>query len=494
MKKLVCYLCFVIFANLSFALPNMFLYFTDEELFFEIKDNAIYSEDAECFATIQDGKLYEPENNAYVGTIEETDVSIKLNISEEDAPMFYFEFDKKTGYINKSISYIDGVIDSSMTYEYKKGKLSKIIYYNQYNLLDCSIEYEYDKKTGRKIKESEYDNNDSPKTQTLYDKNTGKMVERITYNPNSKKPTKWTFLSFDEEGTYTLNENYYLNTEITSYWQLEDYETDSKDNPIEWNETYSARIRKYDFTANDAGYTYIKMLKDKHYLSELSFTLCDKNSNLYYCFDIDENNEIDISSCYEIELIRKPKNYPAMNKSGKGNGPFGLDIGMTYDEIKAACDGNEPEHIADDRYYIKPKKSHPLFEKYIVWISDSVGLYYIKGISRDIQTSNYGTEAKREFDKILSPLEKKYGKFKKTDTVKSDYYLKDSQYWMSALRDGARTYRADWFVTKDNYRDYDGLAGILLGIDAVTSLKAYIWLEYEFLNHDDARNALDDVL
>lgn len=67
---------------------------------------------------------------------------------------------------------------------------------------------------------------------------------------------------------------------------------------------------------------------------------------------------------------------------------------MTYDEVKEACGGSEPEHIADNRYIVKPKKSHPLFEKYIVWISDSVGLYYIKGISRDISTTSYGTEVK----------------------------------------------------------------------------------------------------
>ena len=40
-----------------------------------------------------------------------------------------------------------------------------------------------------------------------------------------------------------------------------------------------------------------------------------------------------------------------MNKSGKGSGPFGFSIGMTYDEVKAACNGVEPEHIRDDRYY-----------------------------------------------------------------------------------------------------------------------------------------------
>ena len=115
-------------------------------------------------------------------------------------------------------------------------------------------------------------------------------------------------------------------------------------------------------------------------------------------------------------------------------------------------------------------------------------------MSHDIYSSDYGTEPKREFEKILTPLEKKYGKFSRIDTVKSDYHFKDDKDFMMSLRDGARTYRAEWYATKDNYQDYDGLIGILLGINVSSFSKAYIWLEYEFLNHDDAKDALNDVL
>ena len=61
-------------------------------------------------------------------------------------------------------------------------------------------------------------------------------------------------------------------------------------------------------------------------------------------------------------------------------------MGMTIEDVTKACGGNEPEYISDDRYYIQPVKSHPLFEGYVVWISETEGLYYIKGISREIQT------------------------------------------------------------------------------------------------------------
>lgn len=104
-------------------------------------------------------------------------------------------------------------------------------------------------------------------------------------------------------------------------------------------------------------------------------------------------------------------------------GPFGLDMGMTIEDVTKACGGNEPEYISDDRYYIQPVKSHPLFEGYVVWISETEGLYYIKGISREIQANSYGTEVKQEFAKLLSPLERKYGNFEIIDEIVSDDVL-----------------------------------------------------------------------
>ena len=103
-------------------------------------------------------------------------------------------------------------------------------------------------------------------------------------------------------------------------------------------------------------------------------------------------------------------------------GPFGFSMGMTLDEITVACNGAEPKYIGDDRYYVQPAKSHPLFDGYVVWVSETSGLYYIKGISKEIKTTDYGTEVKQEFSKLLSPLERKYGKFKKQIRLKKTLY------------------------------------------------------------------------
>ena len=540
MRKIFTFILLLSVNLFSFALPNMKLY-EEGKFVYEIKNDKLLDKGGEQQYIVKDGKLFFDEELASVGTVAEKNDTLIFDYYIGDKlyrhceynktsgflvlEEAYFwgkittEYDERTGLKNKVSYYENEKLDSYTIYEYEKDKLSKSLYYKSDGSLESFsqitydkktgnmvlesvfdadkhlvLSYEYDSKTAKRIKTTEYNGNGTLKSETIYDKKSEKPTERLIYNENGKKPVKWTFLKFTDEGKYDLSDDFYLNSLFCWYSDLEKYADDSKKEPIDWNENYSAIIRKFNFNENTICFSYIENLKRSRYLSSSSFTLCNKNSNIFYCFTTDENDEIDLSSCYEIELIKKARDYPAMNKSGKGKGPFGFDIGMTYEEVKEACGGSEPEHISDDRYYVKPKKSHPLFEKYIVWISDSVGLYYIKAISQDIYSSDYGTEPKREFDKILSPLERKYGKFTKTDTIKQDYYWKDEKYWTQALRDGARTYRAEWYVTKDNYHDYDGLSGILLGIDAKTSSNAYIWLEYEFLNYDDAKDALNDVL
>ncbi|MCM1320535.1 MAG: hypothetical protein NC041_03210 [Bacteroides sp.] len=543
MKKIF-FAGFVLFlTHLCFAIPNMKLY-ENAEFLYQISDNFIYDENGDLVFEIRGNELYceneyagtiiedddilsmdfyfeSEENRAYLESSKKTGFLLILRLTEEEK-CFVSEYDEKTGLKKKRSCYADGQLDSYGLYEYENGKIAKISYYHADDSSDGYYRFVYDKRTGCKISESEFDadnhlvqtieydfatekrtrklnyNDDgSVKAKTVYDKTSGNAAERFVYGANAKKPTKWTFIPFDDDRNYALNKDFYLNADFCRYGELKRYSEDSKTEPIEWNDLYSAVVRKYDFNERVAGYSYIENLIRARYLTEYPFTLCSSNSNLYYCFAATDDDKIDLSSCYEIKLIEKPRNYTAMNKSGRGSGPFGFDIGMSYGEIKEVCGGSEPEHIADDRYYVKPKKAHPLFEKYIVWISDSVGLYYVKGISRDISASDYGTEAKRQFSNLLAVLEKKYGRFSLTDTIAPDYYWKDEKHWMQALKDGARTYRAKWSVTKENYENFNGLCEIMFGINSAnkySASEAYIWIEYEFLNYGDAKEALNDVL
>lgn len=178
-----------------------------------------------------------------------------------------------------------------------------------------------------------------------------------------------------------------------------------------------------------------------------------------------------------------------------GNGPFGLEQGMSHEDISSIGGGVQLSHIDDDRYLVIPPKSHPSFGQYVVWLNEHQGLYYIKATGTTIKSSDYGTELKREFHNVLAPLEKKYGKFTLIDTIAPDFILSDQQYWLYALRNGARTYQAHW-EAPDNNPKYNNIEEIWLGIESKNSYsdEGYIWIEYKFSNADEARDSFDDIL
>lgn len=47
-------------------------------------------------------------------------------------------------------------------------------------------------------------------------------------------------------------------------------------------------------------------------------------------------------------------------------GPFGLEMGMSLQQVKNACGGTEARLIDDDRYYVEPLQKHSAFEGYII--------------------------------------------------------------------------------------------------------------------------------
>lgn len=58
-------------------------------------------------------------------------------------------------------------------------------------------------------------------------------------------------------------------------------------------------------------------------------------------------------------------------------GPFGLEMGMTLEEIKEKCGWNNVEHIEEDMYKIKPPRSSIFFDTYCVFVDDTFGLHSI---------------------------------------------------------------------------------------------------------------------
>ena len=174
--------------------------------------------------------------------------------------------------------------------------------------------------------------------------------------------------------------------------------------------------------------------------------------------------------------------------------PFGLKMGMTIKEIYEQCD-DFPSFVKDDIYLIKPKKSHPLFDYYAVYVNDKTGLYQIKAISASISTNQYGTELQNAFNNVKDRIAKTYGTPKIIDTIASDVSAFDrkDKYWFMTLKDGARELYALW---DDNSTLTDNLEIIVLDCVADSgylSGESHLMLRYFFRNAKDVQDEQDDV-
>lgn len=177
-------------------------------------------------------------------------------------------------------------------------------------------------------------------------------------------------------------------------------------------------------------------------------------------------------------------------------GPFGLSNGMTLEEVTEACNGEIPRRIEqDDRYYISPSKSHSTFKTYIAWISEDYGLYYVRAISDEIYTNDYGTELKNAFYAFEPRVENAYGKGSVFDGITDRNTLWDAdKYWFTALSDGARALYAEWYPKRGEKVLKDDLTYVRLWVAKAGYKSGVLLLDYEFANHEQAEAQEDDVL
>ena len=70
-------------------------------------------------------------------------------------------------------------------------------------------------------------------------------------------------------------------------------------------------------------------------------------------------------------------------------GPFGLEMGMTLEEIKAKCGGKEPEYEGGGYVYkIEPIKKDGTFTDYSACVHDSLGLFSVVAFTDFMSTES----------------------------------------------------------------------------------------------------------
>ena len=174
-------------------------------------------------------------------------------------------------------------------------------------------------------------------------------------------------------------------------------------------------------------------------------------------------------------------------------GPFGLWKGMSLDDF-----GTELVEIAPYKYRTDtPPKAHSAFDFYVVQISPTSGLAWIKAIGKNISTNGFGTEVLTAFNSMESKLSATYGRTKKTDMLLQGSIWNEPREWMQALQKRERLLFSNWEF-KTGAKLGDGISSVFLGATAVDTETGYISIEYSFDNFAQSESEIgaaeDDAL
>jgi len=172
-------------------------------------------------------------------------------------------------------------------------------------------------------------------------------------------------------------------------------------------------------------------------------------------------------------------------------GPFGLEQGMTLEQIKKITkleEGVKFNYAATTL----PKGSDAIV-LYILVVTPTEGLCRIVAVTRDVPTSPNGKELRDEFDSYAKVLSEKYGPAsEKYNFLHADSIWEGSKYWMRSLSVSERTLTHFW-QTKKAKKLPDSISFITLkatvGADEISPGRLVIG--YEFNNFDKCSNTME---
>lgn len=162
------------------------------------------------------------------------------------------------------------------------------------------------------------------------------------------------------------------------------------------------------------------------------------------------------------------------------DGPFGLKMGLTFNQLKAVDPGIEKQ---DENNYkmTKVPKPHRDMESYFVTISPTSGLAKVGALSADIFSNGYGFDVRSKYESLRDALAEKYGEYREIDMLMPGSIWDDPDDFMMALLMEERYLFCVWApdngVTLPSY-----LSGVALSTNGLNSNTAYLSLDYEFSN------------
>lgn len=125
-------------------------------------------------------------------------------------------------------------------------------------------------------------------------------------------------------------------------------------------------------------------------------------------------------------------------------GPFGLKMGLSIEEIKKIASLSKINKEQSDLFYRidAVPMPHPDFAIYSLQFSEKTGLCRILAIGKEIKSGSSGSEIKMNFYHLAESLTKKYGKGKKHDLPSSNYEA--PEHWMIHLLKNNRMLSKIW--------------------------------------------------
>ena len=174
-------------------------------------------------------------------------------------------------------------------------------------------------------------------------------------------------------------------------------------------------------------------------------------------------------------------------------GPFGLEMGMTLDEVRQACGGRQPVSYGGDLYMIEPEAVHPAFCVYMVRISESVGLYLVLASTEKTVSVMTGEIIRSHFVSLKDALCLTYGNCRVIDELAAGSVFTKESEWMVALAAGERKLQALWNRGVPSSLP-DNMRQIVLAVSSVSSFEARLSVSYTFANFDDAMKEVNRSL
>lgn len=161
----------------------------------------------------------------------------------------------------------------------------------------------------------------------------------------------------------------------------------------------------------------------------------------------------------------------------KSSGPFGLEAGMTKEEVIRLLGPNAIEETDGPIItFRKAPKPHPDFDFYMLTFSPKSGLVKITAAGKTIVTDGAGTQVQSAFKEIEQALIPLYGLPEIIEWVSPDTIWKEPRYWMMSLLKKDRKQEDFWLHRELPHK----ITGIALEAFAQSSEKGFLLLEYEF--------------